>query len=917
MGNRSPTQMPRIAPHPRRSVRWTLTAARRTSATAWLLVACLHLLTAVAYAEPSDKARVLMINSYHPQYEWTSELVRGVQDEFAGYIADERLYVEYMDGRRFVDDDDYQQRLTALYRHKYADFQPSVIISTDDYALLYLLANRDELFPVSPVIFSGVNALDPALLASRSQFTGIHEGMEIAGNVALIRQVHPEVERIIMLGDQTSFGQSMGARAHEVMAAHAQTADADRVTLELWDDFALPELYEQVAALDEHSVLLLLAIHKDNAGNYFSFSEDLPVLSERSAVPIYGMWGALLMGQGIVGGNLNDPYLHGRNAAAMAKRVLEGEDVSTIPAVPKAEYRPTFDYRQLRRFGISKHLLPPSARVEYRPVTFYTENRGLVWAIGATFSFLVAVIGLLAVSIANRHRAEASLRASEQKLSTHVQRSLLGVVEWDSGLVVSSWNPAAERIFGRSAAEALGTPLSEFFPAHRGEESEALLTRLGGTRSTAQHTRKDGAEVQCVWFHTHLVDADGAVIGLASMIEDVTERASLEAQLLQAQKMEAVGQLAGGVAHDFNNVLTVILGELELAEMNLRADTPATEVALARLDRAAAGGMRAADLIRQLLVFSRSDSSRPEVLDLGATLDEIRGMLHRIVPDVAVELERPAGAMEVLIDRGQFEQVVLNLAVNARDAMPSGGRLVFGLARVTASPGDERFPAPGPYVRLTATDTGEGMSEDTRRRAFEPFFTTKPPGEGTGLGLSTIFGLVAKWGGTIDIESELGVGTTLSLHLPAADPHDGTSADPRPSTSPPPVDGTESILLCEDDADIRDIVAIILGSAGYTVSTAADGVEALALLQSDGPGFDLLLTDVVMPNMGGRELVGRVRTERPELKVAFISGYTPGPASHEPRPIEGGPVLGKPFTRAALLELVRSVLDAPSGPPQA
>ncbi|MCR9143224.1 MAG: sensor histidine kinase [bacterium] len=382
-------------------------------------------------AEPRfPDQRVLLINSYHPQYSWTAELVAGVRTGMEELIPPEHLYIEFMDGRRFVDDPVYQERLVRLLRHKYRVYEPDVIISSDDYAFHFLLRNRDALFPGTPVVFCGVNVFDSALLAGRSGFTGILEGMDIAGNVDLIQKLQPNTRRLVLLSDRTTFGKRMAAEARRIRDARearrvsgksGPAAGAGEIpTIEIWDDFTLQELQDRAAAATADTVFLMLAIHKDRNGDYFSFDEHLPELAERSPVPIYGMWGALLIGNGVVGGMMNDPRQHGGAAAQMAGEILGGADPDDLPIVPKAEYRPHFDYRLLRKFHIPERRLPADSTVYHRPESFYAQYRLIVNSTIAVILTLMIIIALLFMNVRIRKQAELDLKKANANLEDRV-----------------------------------------------------------------------------------------------------------------------------------------------------------------------------------------------------------------------------------------------------------------------------------------------------------------------------------------------------------------------------------------------------------------------------------------------------------------------------------------------------------------
>jgi two-component system, cell cycle sensor histidine kinase and response regulator CckA len=411
-----------------------------------------------------------------------------------------------------------------------------------------------------------------------------------------------------------------------------------------------------------------------------------------------------------------------------------------------------------------------------------------------------------------------------------------------------------------------------------------------------------------------LRDAAGKPIEAVGSWTDITDRKQLEEQFRQSQKMEAVGKLAGGVAHDFNNLLTVITGYSEMLLGEFRESDPL----YGYIEQIRKAGERAASLTRQLLAFSRKQMLVPHVLDLNALLTEMEKMLSRLIgEDIDLKVAAAAGLWRVKVDPGQMEQVVMNLAVNARDAMPQGGALTIETANVER---DEAYAAghpgirAGDYVMLAVTDTGIGMDEATRARIFEPFFTTKGPEKGTGLGLATVYGIIKQSGGRIDVSSEPGVGAAFKIYLPRAD--EELTKSKFQVSKPAPPRGHETVLLIEDEPGVRTLARLILSRSGYKVLEAQNGGEALLICQSQQGPIDIMVTDVVMPNMSGHELAGRLTPLRPEMKVLYLSGYADGAIVHHGLIDAETPFLQKPFTTEALSRKVREVLDATnaSGP---
>jgi len=379
------------------------------------------------------------------------------------------------------------------------------------------------------------------------------------------------------------------------------------------------------------------------------------------------------------------------------------------------------------------------------------------------------------------------------------------------------------------------------------------------------------------------------------------ERERLQEQLRQAHKMEAVGRLAGGVAHDFNNLLGVITGYAEILEREGDASTAP------KVEQILRASERAAGLTRQLLAFSRRQILDPKVLDLSSLVRDMEKMLQRLIgEDVRLQVAAPSRLGSVRADPGQLEQVLMNLAVNARDAMPEGGTIRVAVDAVVLGPGDSRDVPAGRYVRLSVQDSGAGIAAEAMPHIFEPFFTTKEKGKGTGLGLATVYGIVQQSGGAIEVASELGRGTTFRIHLPQLDEAPSARREAGPSE---PAAGTGTVLVVEDDDTLRSLIATMLRDSGYTVLEAPAGPQALALAEHHPASIDVVLTDVVMPGLNGRQVGEMLTTRRTDVGVIYMSGYTEEVLERN-GVLEGGVVLHKPFNTTALLEAVRHAMGA-------
>ena len=486
---------------------------------------------------------------------------------------------------------------------------------------------------------------------------------------------------------------------------------------------------------------------------------------------------------------------------------------------------------------------------------------------------------------------------------------MIAVVDPDGRRLYNS--PAYARILGYSNDDLASTSFyDQVHPDDRYVAEQAVKEATGITQvRTIQYRmrHKDGSWHVIESGASAILNPHGKVEKFVIVNRDVSEQRQLEEKFRQAQKMEAVGRLSGGVAHDFNNLLGVIIGYAEFLQESLQPENSLRS----SVDEILKAGKRAASLTRQLLAFSRQQVLDPKVLDLNVVVSDMDKMLRRLIgEDIELSTTPGAGLGRIKADQGQLEQVLLNLVVNARDAMPQGGKLLIDTQNMVM---DEafvrRYPypvQPGPYVCLTVSDSGIGMDVETKARAFEPFFTTKEKGKGTGLGLSTVYGVVKQSGGYIDIYSSPGAGTTFKIYLPRVD--EAIQAE-RTLGGVTSSIGNETILLAEDESSLRTLTRNTLELCGYKVLEAKDGVEALEVSDRYKGPIDLLLTDMVMPGMGGRALAQELTRRRPEIRLAYMSGYT-GQAVGSQGPVDPGSVfLLKPFTRELLTRKIREALD--------
>ncbi|PYT24158.1 MAG: hypothetical protein DMG57_29535 [Acidobacteria bacterium] len=553
----------------------------------------------------------------------------------------------------------------------------------------------------------------------------------------------------------------------------------------------------------------------------------------------------------------------------------------------------------------------------------WTGSSRMLSAMCLLIGLLIYLSGALAVSARRKTgkvewakqkmaTQQENLRQANERLKTVIQASPFAIIAMDLEGNVQSWNLAAERIFGWRSEEVIGQPPLFVTSDHLAELREKIEQTASGEPFAGMERRrhkKNGTLIDVEVWTAPLRDAAGSICGMITAMADISEKKKLEEQLRHSQKMEAVGRLAGGVAHDFNNLLTVINGYGHMMLEGLHSADPLRS----HSEQILKAGNQAAALTAQLLAFSRRQVIQPKSVDLNHIITAIEKMLRRVIgEDIVFRTALSPGLHHVKTDPNQMEQVLINLAANARDAMPNGGTLTLSTANVQLTELEACELAdvpPGSYVEITVSDTGEGMDAETRSHLFEPFFTTKARGKGTGLGLSSVYGSVRQNGGGISVRSEPSKGSTFSIYLPkltqtaqlevaAAAVHDHASR------------GNETILLVEDEAPLRNMLREALASAGYHVLEAGDGSEALKKCERAAGSIDLLLTDVVMPLVNGRELAKRLAPILPHMPVIYMSGYADDVIAFHGILEPGTHLIQKPFVPNALLTKVREVLDA-------
>ncbi|HKP46804.1 MAG TPA: PAS domain S-box protein [Pyrinomonadaceae bacterium] len=524
-------------------------------------------------------------------------------------------------------------------------------------------------------------------------------------------------------------------------------------------------------------------------------------------------------------------------------------------------------------------------------------------------------LGGIAVDVTSRILAEKECQEYEKRCTDLVENARDIIYTHDLNGRFTSLNKAGEQITGYTREEALQMHFIDVIAPQYLEKATQILTRkLSGETMTVHELEiiaKDSRRLT-VEINSHPIYRDGVAVGMQGVARDITERRRLEQELRQAQKMESVGRLAGGIAHDFNNLITIINGYTGLLLKHFDKNDPLTE----KLEEIKKAGDRATSLTYQLLAFSRKQLLQPKLLNVNSIVTEMEKLFQRLIgEDIELVTVLHTRTGQVKVDPGQVSQVIMNLVVNARDAMPQGGKLTVETDKVFLDPEFCRHHLGckvGSYCMIGIADTGSGMDEETRRQIFEPFFTTKEAGKGTGLGLSTVYGIIKQSGGYIDVESALGRGSTFRIYLPVAESENQAELETVESVDGDMPRGDEHIMLVEDEVGVRTLAKEILNTCGYQVVEANDGIDAMSLQHKNNDSIDLLITDVVMPGMSGRELMEQLSKTLPDLRVLYISGYTDDAIVRHGLGDGTAELLLKPFTPSAFAAKVREVLDRPS-----
>ena len=850
--------------------------------------------------DPTTTPQVLLLNSYHRGYSWSDNEVDSVAATLRDSEPHASLAVEYLDCKRFARMEHFD-RVRELLVAKYGAHRPSVVIAADNPALIFALRYRNDLFAGTPIVFCGINGFEPSMLRGQTDITGVAEVLDGLTTIRAARELQPGIRKVFVVHDYSVTGL---ASRREV---ESELRDLKGLDVQYLEDLPLDKLLARVETLPADSVLLALSYSLDADGRVVDHEQIAHLLSSHSPVPVYGLH-AERLGYGIIGGSLTGGRLQGRRAAQMAQQLLAGVPASSIPIDVRSPTELMFDYPLLERFHIPAKSVPKAATVVNRPVSLLVSYRGLFASTVALILVLSSGIFMLGLNVFRRQKAEVALSESERKFKTLFESAAdIMFIEGEDGRLLDA-NGEAARVLGYERKELLSLSVREIAaPEYHATLLDSRRHASDGQRAVleCELISRDRTRIRAE-LHSRAIDFSGgrAVLTIARDLSErlkaEAERDRLFAQFAQAQKMETIGRLAGSVAHDFNNILTSIFGYSQLLLQTLPADgEPRRYVSV--IQRAAES---AAGLTRQLLALSRKRVVEVHPVSLNDIVDNLQLLLARVLGDQVRIDFRPGVLRPVRADPGQIEQVVMNLVVNARDAMPDGGTIIIETS-LTEQPDD---PSGRALVKLSVIDSGVGIPPDIQKKIFEPFFTTKEASKGTGLGLATVDGIVRQHDGRISIDSELGKGTTISVCFPA-EPDSLDRQMPSTRHVEPQHVGRECVLMVDDDEAIVSVLGVALSSMGYEVLSTSSATEALTLARSRPDSIDMLVTDVVMREMNGRQLANEVRALIPGIKLVFMSGYTDDIIADGDVRALGATMVQKPFKPEELAKEVRAMFE--------
>jgi two-component system, cell cycle sensor histidine kinase and response regulator CckA len=859
---------------------------------------------------------VLILHSYHKGMLWTDAISQNLTDALRKIEPVVEIYEEYMDTKRYAEAEQ-RDRLAKLYRYKYTGHRLNAVVTSDDNAFRFALKHRADLFPESPIVFCGVNNLEiytQNVNHPLSNVTGVVEAFDIRATLETALRLHPDTRTLYIINDRTTTG-----RSNRLLLDRLSRDFSQRVTFQWLEDLSMPALLNTISHLPEQSLILLMSFNRDRTGQVYSYLESVRLISAMANRPIYAVWGFYL-GRGIVGGILTSGASQGETAAALVKRILQGQPADRIPIVKSSPNRPMFDHQLLDQYEIPTDRLPVDSVIVNQPFSFYDRYKSYLWSGALVLAAQLVIILLLVLDIRKRHRVEDNLKQSKERYQQIFENIQDAYYEVDMDGTIIEASPSIANVLGHARSDFIGRNVQSLYvnPAERRPILDLLMEKPRIVDHELKLLNDRGTPVDIAISAQIIRAPDDGPTKIVGSLRDISRRKTaeqsrqaLQQELERSKRMEALGLLAGGVAHDLNNILSGIVTYPELLLLDTQLPTKIRET----IETIQKSGQRAAAVVDDLLTISRGFCGDQHPLDLNAVVEEFLASpehhdICRRYPEGRLRKSLANDLPAVPGSKIHILKSLMNLVINGFEAINGSGRsgeirLKTDHRQLTAPiQGYETIP-PGDYARLTVADNGPGIPSEDIERVFEPFYSKKILGRsGTGLGLTVVWNTMQDHSGHIDVQSSHR-GTSFALYFPT------TQELPTVATKPPSVSVRrgrgESILVVDDEALQRQIASQLLSALGYRPTTVASGEAAVEYVQKND--IDLVLLDMVMPpGINGHETYLQLCRIKPGIKAIITSGFSENDDVRGAQAAGAGSFLHKPYTIEALAEAVYTTL---------
>ncbi|MCG8637900.1 MAG: ATP-binding protein [Desulfobacterales bacterium] len=901
--------------------------------------------------EAAPPSHILMINSYHQSLEWEKDIFRAVQEVLQPGKNNIQLHIENMDTKRVPYTDEFKEKLVALYRHKYASLDFSLIIATDDNAFNLMRQYRNDLFPGVPVVFCGVNFFREHMLEGYPGFAGVAETFDAGATLKTALELHPETENVLVINDYLPTGRAW------TQTIKTELEDlSEKLNITYAGNLSMADLLRSVRQLPEKSIILYGVYFRDRLNRFYTPKESTALISGASPVPVYGLLDFNL-GHGIIGGKLISGYFQGRAAALIAQQVLAGRDPGQIPVMKNAANHYMFDHDQLARWKINTARLPDGAVIINRPGSFYRDHKVFVWQISGFFALMAMVIFALALTIRRRKKAENRLRQLHKTLAQKVKdrtRALHSAMEFSEktsrelmmtsarmqsildnspiGIIFASKDREIKQVnseivslSGYDYDELIGKNTEKFFMSPQswkefGKKAYPVLLNHETYETRIQFRKKDGATLWC-HLQGRLVFQGDETRGIIWILRDISESMAAEKEkqiiakkLEQAQRYKSLNTMAGAIAHHYNNIMMSVQGNIELLRMGLSKSSKAHQLATSALESAHKASM----ISTSMLTYVGQQKMEARIMEFNSLISDTCDLLRNNVRETTgITMVQSPSPLFCRMDPAQITEVLLNLVMNADEAVEGeNGQITLKTFATNIDHLEHPTPfrdvalKPGRYICCEISDNGSGIDLDTADHIFEPFFTTKFTGRG--LGLSIVAGIVKAHSGTMQIKSSPGKGSCISIFLPVElSPESIESRQPEketPDAAIPEFSGT--VILADDNLEVGRIGEKLLRRLGFNVILASDGQEAVDQYINNRPLVTLLLLDAVMPNMNGVEAMTRIKSIDSSANIILVSGYSQDQIKMNNAPFKPDMFIQKPYRLNKLITAVSMVLEA-------